>query len=355
MALIALACWLATACGPTAHRPNGPDTQDGLTAAATAFANSVIAHDGPASYAYLSSDCRSQWKLVDWTRNLQAEAAIVEGPSSQAVDWKVDHVSIREFSQATAQVAIHLMTPNGAAVTQPGDDAAFTAWTYEAFGWRATTCTRAGDSSQGAPAPTTTADPLVTGEATALPHDTKLSVTESAITRETGTPTAVVVVHNPNATDMALGVAVNIDLLDAHGTVVGQLGQRITGIYANGDGVAVAPIDATGATSLRVDAKVESFQPPPERMGTLSAVNTSCADDAIGRGTVFSGMVASTGTTRDQTTVVVVLHDASGTLRAAAATNADDVPPNGQRAFAVTLPDRVPSAWSASYIVEFAG
>ena len=263
---------------------NQPATESGLHDSALRAGEAMLKSDATATYAYLSSDCKTKFGLANWSANLAAVMAISEGfLMTKFADAKIDSVETRNVTENSGDVSYAVVASDG----KPISNKILKSWIYENGGWRTTDCTKLGEASASS---SNTQDP---------PHE-DLQVAESgfsSLPAESGsTPIALfaVVLNNPNTDVAALNVALNLTFYDATGGVVKSEDVQIGVVLPEGQAASANATDAPGATRMTVQVKVNRWK-DAKSTGSLAVASTTMRQKTYG-GTDINGIVTSTWT-----------------------------------------------------------
>lgn len=338
LVLVQVACGSS---GEEGAQAKEPATESGLRDAALSSAEAVFKSDGPASYAYLSSECKAKFGVADWSANLAATMALAEGfMKLNLADAKIDKVDTRSVTESSGEVSLTVLTADGEPLS---NDVSWKRWVYEDGGWRTTDCEKLGESSASASSSSGTSDPSYED----------IQVVESGFSilpAEPGSPpraTYAVVVKNPNPDVAASSVDLNLTFYDTAGGVVKSEDVTTGAVLPSGQAAAANATDAPGASRMTVQAKVSRWK-SASSTGSLGVSSTTTRNGSYG-GSEINGIVTSTWKSPVSAEIVVVFRDAGGKPLGGTFTYTNDIPASGQQSFNISTLTTIPPDWTPTF------
>jgi hypothetical protein len=345
-----LSVLLAGCGGSGTSSASQPANAEGLREAVRSSTEAFIRNDAQASYDSFSAECRKKWGVADWGANQTVAIAFVEGfMKVKVADAKVGEIQVQNVTDTKGEAKVALLTADDKPFFgESTSNDKFNVWTYEDGAWRTSDCEKVGDSS-GSPGSTASGQ---SSTATTVAH-ADLQVAEvgfSSLPNST-TSTYAVIIKNPDSSQMATGVSVNVTFVDANGGVVKSEDASIGAILPGSEGAAANGVDAPGAVKATATVSVDNWKMPPTPTGSVTISNTTRHDQSYS-GTSMSGMASSSWSSDQSVPIVALLRDGAGQLMGGTFDYVS-LPANGSKSFTISTMNTVPATWTPEYVTTY--
>ncbi len=310
-----------------------PQTEAGLEATARSEFDLIKAGNWTKAYDYLSAECQANLSRSEFASQAIVALAMAKGFGVELKDMAIERLEVRNVADGKGEVLLTTSLSESSDSSPTWDD-----WVYENGGWHSTECSGLGDSSS-------TTEEKADQELTYRSGFTPYPPTGRSAPDSTSW---AVMVKNPNDTEQAERVTVNITMYDAAGSILKSDDSTISKLPAGSEQpVGDVASDVVGVTRMDVVVAVGSWTKPAKAGGTFTVTGVTSRSLSYG-GTEFNGMVSSGFATSESAQVGILMSDETGTPVAFTWTYVNDIPANGNKSFSKSTMSTFPDTWTTT-------